>query len=58
VGSVRHNLSDVESMNSRMAEARRIGILIADRISKKGMKFIEEYDPDLHYDLVQARKKK
>ena len=42
---------------SRMSTARTIGILIADRISKAGMMFIEEYDPDLHYDLVQARKR-
>ena len=43
---------------SRMSTARMIGILIAERISKAGMRFIEEYDPDLHYDLVQARKRR
>jgi len=41
-----------------MKTAREIGISIAERISAKGMRFIEENDPDLHYDLVQARKVK
>jgi len=41
---------------SKMKTARAIGILLEDRISEAGMRFIEEHDPDLHYDLVQARK--
>lgn len=43
---------------SKMKRARSIGLKIADRLSDETMKYIEEWDPDLHYDLVQARKKK
>jgi len=43
---------------SKMQNARTIGLLIAERISETGMKFIEEHDPDLHYDLVQVRKRR
>lgn len=43
---------------SRMKTARSIGIKLADRISDASMKYIEEWDPDLHYDLVKARKKR
>jgi len=41
---------------SRLKTARAIGLLIAERISKAGMRFIEKHDPDLHFDLEQARK--
>ena len=43
---------------SRMKIATEIGLGICDRISEITMKFIEEWDPDLHYALVQARKKR
>ena len=43
---------------SKMSTARAIGILIAERISEAGMRFIEEHDPDLHYDLVQVKKRR
>lgn len=45
-------------MTNSMKMAKQIGLSICERISKKGMKFIDEYDPDLHYELVQERKKK
>jgi len=41
-----------------MKEATEIGILIADKISQKGMRFIKRADPELHSKLVHARKKK
>jgi hypothetical protein len=44
--------------NSRMKDARAIGLLICDRISKKGLEFIEDIDPDLHYDIIQELKKR
>lgn len=43
---------------SRMKIATEIGLGICERISEDSLKFIEEWDPDLHYDLVQARKKR
>jgi len=43
---------------SKMKVARDIGLRICERISKKGMNYIEEHDPDLHYDIVQERKKR
>lgn len=42
---------------SRMRIATEIGLTLYDRISEASLKFIEEWDPDLHYALVQARKK-
>ena len=44
--------------NSRMKSARTIGLMICERISKASLKYIEEWDPDLHYDIMQARKRK
>jgi hypothetical protein len=41
-----------------MKIAKQIGLDICERISKAGMKFIDEHDPDLHYELVQERKKR
>jgi hypothetical protein len=43
---------------SKMRTAKSIGLKLADRISDASMKYIEEWDPDLHYELVEARKKK
>ena len=38
--------------------ATETGLLICERISDASLKFIEEWDPDLHYALMQARKRK
>jgi hypothetical protein len=43
---------------SRMRTATEIGLAICGTISEDTLKFIEEWDPDLHYALVQARKKR
>ena len=43
---------------SRMRTATTIGLAICERISEDTMNFIEEWDPDLHFALVQARKKR
>ena len=43
---------------SRMKIATEIGLSICATISEDTLKFIEEWDPDLHYALVQARKKR
>ena len=45
-------------MSRTMKQATDPGLLICDTISKEGLKYISEWDPDLHYDLVKARKKK
>jgi len=41
---------------SRMNTATKIGLSISDRMSEATMKFIEEWDPDLHHALIKARK--
>lgn len=43
---------------TRMQEARRIGLLICERFSQGTLDYIEEYDPDLHFDIMKERKKK
>ena len=43
---------------SGMKAATAIGLKIQERISDASLKFIEEWDPDLHYSIVQLRKKK
>lgn len=40
-----------------MSTARSIGLDICERVSKKGLRFIEEHDPDLYYDIMQRKKK-
>jgi len=45
-------------MTSRMKRATETGIAICETISEESMKFIAEWDPDLHFALVQARKKR
>ena len=45
-------------MSRTMIKATETGLLICERISDEGMKYISEWDPDLHYALTQARKKK
>lgn len=42
---------------SKMAKATETGLLISHTISKAGLKYIAECDPDLHYAIMQARKK-
>lgn len=41
-----------------MRKATETGLLICESISPEGLKFIEEWDPDLHYEIMQTRKKK
>lgn len=41
-----------------MRAATRTGLKICERISKKGLDYIAYWDPDLHYDIMKARKKK
>jgi len=43
---------------SKMKIAQDIGFRICDRISKRGLKFIEQQDPDLHYEIEQELKRK
>lgn len=43
---------------TRLSTATTIGLSICERISKAGLKFIEEWDPDLHYEIMKERKKK
>ena len=45
-------------MTSSMARATETGLLICERILEDSLKFIEEWDPDLHYEIMQARKKR
>ena len=40
-----------------MRTATEIGIAISESISDEGLKFIDSYDPDLHYEIMQKRKK-
>ncbi len=37
-------------------KATEIGLAICERMSDVTLKFIEEWDPDLHYALMKARK--
>ena len=39
-------------------KATEIGLAICERMSEDTLRFIEEWDPDLHYALVEARKRK
>ena len=45
-------------MSRTQRVATEIGLAICETISDDTMKFIEEWDPDLHFALVQARKKR
>jgi len=38
--------------------ATEIGLNICERFSDATLKFIEEWDPDLHYAVMKARKQK
>ena len=40
-----------------MKEATATGLLICDRIKPASLKYIEEWDPDLHYEIMQKLKK-
>ena len=44
-------------MSRTMARATKTGLLICDRIKKASLDYIAEWDPDLHYDIMKARKK-
>lgn len=44
--------------NTRVQSARETGLLICERFSKGTLDYIEEWDPDLHYDIMKERKKK
>lgn len=43
---------------SRMGVATSIGLAICERFSKATLDFIAEWDPDLHFLVMDARKKK
>lgn len=45
-------------MSRTMRKATETGLLICESISPEGLKFIEEWDPDLYYEIMQARKKR
>ena len=45
-------------MSRVQKKATEIGLLICERFSDATIKFIEEWDPDLHYAIMQARKKR
>ena len=38
--------------------ATEIGLLICERFSDATLSYIAEWDPDLHYDVMRARKQK
>jgi len=45
-------------MSRTQRYATETGLLICERFSDATLKFIEEWDPDLHYALMKARKLK
>ena len=45
-------------MSRIQRKATEIGLSICERISPATLKFIEEWDPDLHYALKKARRRK
>ena len=45
-------------MSRIQRKATEIGLSICERISPATLKFIEEWDPDLHYALMKARRRK
>ena len=45
-------------MSRTMQKATDTGLLICERFSKATLKYIAEWDPDLHFDIMKARKKK
>jgi hypothetical protein len=45
-------------MSRIQRKAIEIGLLICERFSKDTLDFIEEWDPDLHYAVMKARKQK
>ena len=49
---------NVVPMSRVQRNATEIGLTICERISPATLKFIEEWDPDLHYALKKARKRK
>lgn len=45
-------------MSRIQRNAIAIGLLICERFSKATLDYIAEWDPDLHYDVMKARRKK
>ena len=45
-------------MSRTMLKATETGVMICDTITPEGLAYIAEWDPDLHYELMKARKKK
>ena len=45
-------------MSRTQKTATAIGLAICERMSEATLKFIEEWDPDLHYALMEARKRR
>jgi len=43
---------------SRMKTATETGLMICERILPESLAFIEEWDPDLHYEITQELKKR
>jgi hypothetical protein len=41
-----------------MKSATETGLLCCERIKPESLKFIEEWDPDLHYEITQELKKR
>ena len=45
-------------MSRTQRNAIEIGLLICERFSKTTLVFLEENDPDLHYAVMKARRRK
>ena len=45
-------------MSRIQRNATEIGLLICERFSDATLRYIAEWDPDLHYDVMKARRKK
>ncbi len=45
-------------MSRTMKKATETGLLICETISKESLAFIEEWDPDLHYEIMHELKKR
>lgn len=45
-------------MSRLQKKATETGLLICERFSQATLRYIEEWDPDLHYAVMKARKQK
>ncbi|MHA2047392.1 MAG: hypothetical protein ACW99G_21605 [Candidatus Thorarchaeota archaeon] len=45
-------------MSRVQKRATETGLKISDRFSDATIKYIEEWDPDLHYEIMKVRKKR